>query len=951
MNTADDALDERVLVWMRRASRFVSTGVALLGAAIWLGWLLDALGAMRGVAAFTNMKANTALCFIALGSALSRLRLNRADYIRSALSVSIAIVAGSTLVEHLSGVDLGIDQLFFRDSASLVAPGRMAPITALLFLLFTFSMLRVDSAGSHWSTHAAPLVAALTALTSLCGYLYDAPSLYRVGSSTSIALPTTVGFLASGFAFFCARPEVGWTRIVASDTSAGVLLRRLLPIAVALPVTFGYLDLLAQDVGWFDAPFSRAVLVVSNVMTVCFALGLVGASQGRSDLARRRVERNVRARERELSITLDSIGDAVIATDARGQVTRVNPVAEHLTGLGFAEALGKPLSEVFSLRQQGALRSPLDQGDSNTVTAGRGMAHHAELISRNGSVHPIAHSSAPIRALGSDVSEGTVVVFRDVSAEQLEVREQQFLHSLSETLRSHHVWHELVTEVATLTGRFLSVKRCAFVEVDAASGVARVQAGYSNGVETMTGTHRLSAFSPETQAEFSAGRTVVIADVSTDVRTANYYQQVYAKIGTRAVVAVPLQRDGRWVGLLTASTDVARNWNEREVGLMRLVAERTWLWGEHLRILDALRASEARKTAQLDSAFDGILSLDAAGLISEFNPSAERLFQRPKRDVIGLHVSELFAPPYFRQEGERDLATYLTKADSPTLGKSSELLARRADGSEFAAEVAITSVVDQVPALFVAFVRDISERKQLETQRAILLEQQTAAKLELEVRVAERTRDLQTTLREREILLQEIHHRVKNNLQVISSLINMQYRQLTDSGSRVALQECQRRVAAIALIHEKLYQSKDYGKVPFSDYATSLAQSIFHTAGVMRDDVTLSFDMQTTWLAVDRAIPCGLILNELITNALKHAFPKQRGGDIRLALSKDEAQRVTLEVADDGIGLPEDLDPERSTSLGMQLISVLVQQLEGDLRVTSKRGTSVRVVFTDTSPR
>jgi two-component system, sensor kinase len=140
------------------------------------------------------------------------------------------------------------------------------------------------------------------------------------------------------------------------------------------------------------------------------------------------------------------------------------------------------------------------------------------------------------------------------------------------------------------------------------------------------------------------------------------------------------------------------------------------------------------------------------------------------------------------------------------------------------------------------------------------------------------------SLREKEVLLKEIHHRVKNNLQLISSLINMQMRRLQDVSSKEALEECQNRVLAIALIHEMLYQSKDYARVPFSDYARSLAANIFQAIGVSPENLKLNIDFESISLAVDKAIPCGLILNELITNALKHAFPNERRGTIRVGL-------------------------------------------------------------------
>jgi two-component sensor histidine kinase len=199
-------------------------------------------------------------------------------------------------------------------------------------------------------------------------------------------------------------------------------------------------------------------------------------------------------------------------------------------------------------------------------------------------------------------------------------------------------------------------------------------------------------------------------------------------------------------------------------------------------------------------------------------------------------------------------------------------------------------------------------------------------------------------------MLQEIHHRVKNNLQVISSLINMQVRKLDDGASRDALVECQTRVQAIALIHEKLYQSNDYARVSFSDYARSLAANIFHATGVSPSAVSLELAIDDVALPVHKAIPCGLVLNELITNALKHAFGEGRAGTVRVGLAKADDTRAYLSVDDDGVGLPEGLDVRRTNSLGLQLVAALAQQLDGDLTIGNAEGNQTGASFRLTFP-
>jgi two-component sensor histidine kinase len=191
------------------------------------------------------------------------------------------------------------------------------------------------------------------------------------------------------------------------------------------------------------------------------------------------------------------------------------------------------------------------------------------------------------------------------------------------------------------------------------------------------------------------------------------------------------------------------------------------------------------------------------------------------------------------------------------------------------------------------------------------------------------------------VLLQEIHHRVKNNLQIVSSLINMQAKKLKAPSARTALDECKTRIETIALIHEQLYKSRDYQCISFSDYLRSLARNIARVAGASTERVKMLIESQPITLPVDKAIPFGLILHELITNAFKHAFPQERCGEIRVALH-ETAEGIELSVADNGVGMSVPPTPT-SGSLGMQLIETLVEQIDGTLLATQADGMTFRI--------
>jgi two-component sensor histidine kinase len=200
-------------------------------------------------------------------------------------------------------------------------------------------------------------------------------------------------------------------------------------------------------------------------------------------------------------------------------------------------------------------------------------------------------------------------------------------------------------------------------------------------------------------------------------------------------------------------------------------------------------------------------------------------------------------------------------------------------------------------------------------------------------------------LKEREYLLQEIHHRVKNNLQVISSLISMQIRGLADASSRAALSEFRSRVMTMAQIHEMLYQSADYAQVPFAKYAKDLATRILRASGSASGNIHLHFSMEELSLPVEQAIPCGLILNELVANSLKHAFPNAAQGTIRVELRLALDRSVHMSVSDDGVGISPALNLTTLSSLGVQLVMSLVEQLEGRLEIVRLPGSTFRITF------
>lgn len=206
-------------------------------------------------------------------------------------------------------------------------------------------------------------------------------------------------------------------------------------------------------------------------------------------------------------------------------------------------------------------------------------------------------------------------------------------------------------------------------------------------------------------------------------------------------------------------------------------------------------------------------------------------------------------------------------------------------------------------------------------------------------------RELERRIKEKDILLAEIHHRVKNSLQIVSSLLALEADRIVDPQSLEALKDTRTRVRSMSVIHQTLYQSQEFDKVDFRSFLESFVPSLIQTYSLHPEEIKLEIRVDEINLPLDAAIPCGLIVNELITNSLKHAFPEGRGGTITVEFTKNEDGYATLMVNDDGIGLPKSFNFENSGTLGMQLVYMLAGQLGGKATVNLGTPTKMEVRF------
>jgi PAS domain S-box-containing protein len=319
---------------------------------------------------------------------------------------------------------------------------------------------------------------------------------------------------------------------------------------------------------------------------------------------------------------------------------------------------------------------------------------------------------------------------------------------------------------------------------------------------------------------------------------------------------------------------------------------------EHARLIASLVASSN----------DAIMAQSVDGTIESWNLGAERLYGYTAAEAIG-NPRTLTVPPNYA-DPVVDLVARLTRGERV---EDCEAVRRRKDGALIDVSIRLSPIRNEAGVLtgISAIGRDI-----------------TAAK--------EADRRLKASLLEKEILLKEVHHRVKNNLQVISSLLNLEAGRVTNPEAVTALRASQTRVRSIAAFHEGVYQAHDLANVDMDRYLGDLLRGLRSTYGSAGDGVATRVTAAGVALSADLAIPCGLIVNELVTNAFKHAFPERRGA-VEIDLQR-EGERLTLRVSDDGVGLPQRFELTSLTSLGLQLVQTLSEQMGG--AVTIERGAA-----------
>jgi two-component system, sensor histidine kinase PdtaS len=317
----------------------------------------------------------------------------------------------------------------------------------------------------------------------------------------------------------------------------------------------------------------------------------------------------------------------------------------------------------------------------------------------------------------------------------------------------------------------------------------------------------------------------------------------------------------------------------------------------------------------------GTLVADRAGRIVLVNAQVEWLFGYKRSELLGKPV-EMLVPERLRARHPGLREDFWSGPHARPMGAGQDLFGLRKDGTEVPIEIGLNPLTTSAGKFILGSIVDMTDSR----------------------RAAEQFR---ASLQEKETLLKEVHHRVKNNLQVISSLLSIQSRSVEDPRAAAMLLESQNRVHSIALVHEKLYEAGDLGRVDFGNYMQALGDHLQSAWAGAEERISIAVEAAGLLLPLDVAIPCGLIVNELVTNAFKHAFPGGRSGAVKVRASMEPDGSTLLAVEDDGVGIPEMKAARRGAggTMGMMLVWTLARQIGAEVAVTVQGGTRVQLRF------
>ena len=710
-------------------------------------------------------------------------------------------------------------------------------------------------------------------------------------------------------------------------------------------------------------------------------------------LLRHSLERQLRESEEQFRTLVENINDVLYILDLQGNITYISPVLERVSQYRTEEIIGKNFIEFIHPDDLPELIESY-----NRTIQGDLEPSEFRILDRDGSVRHVRTSSHPIMeggevvgltALMTDITErkraeealqeseerfrrlsdsaeegiaihdrGIIIEANDALARMFGYEPHELIGLNAEELATPESWKTILKNIATdfekpyegigvrkdgttfycqLIGKscqysgktlrvatFIDITDRKLVEEALRESEKRYRQLVENASDIIyltDDTGHITLANPVALGTMGYSEDEMMGKHYLDFIRKDYRRDAERFYGRQFVKAIQntyyefpaIKKDGReiWLG---QNVQLAKE-EDRIVGFQAVARDIT----QRKLAEIALQETEERYKGLFERSFDAIFLHDFEGNFLDANAIALNMLGYDKEDIPSLNFSSLLSEdqlPIAIEALREVLKTGIQKF-------TNEFKLKKKDGGYVWVETRASLLYrNEKPFAIQGLARDITERKINEEK-------------------------INASLREKEILLKEIHHRVKNNLQIIKSLLNLQSRKIQDEKLLRLFSDSQNRIRAIALIHEKLYKSKDLSSIDFDEYIKTMIQEL-HMLFTENVHIAIHTELESILLNIQQAIPCGLILNELLTNAFKYAFPDGLKTEAAIAISlyRDSNNRIVLIVSDNGVGIPEDIAIEDAESLGLQLITILAKdQLEGDIELERKGGTKFTISF------
>lgn len=488
---------------------------------------------------------------------------------------------------------------------------------------------------------------------------------------------------------------------------------------------------------------------------------------------------------------------------------------------------------------------------------------------------------------------------------------------IRQILQLEEILHTTVTEVQKILASDRVLIYQVFANATGRTIAESVQPGWSSILDI---PFPEEVFPWECQQLYSGGEVKAIADVEGE------YKEVVPCLvdflrewSVKAKLIVPIiQQDSLWGFIIAHQCSGPRQWNDFEIDLLQQLAIQVGIALSQAQFLSALEDSEQRYRNIVETASEGIWIIDSDSYTTFVNDTMAQMLGYSSQEMLGVPLWE------FINETERSKASNNLNRRRRGIAEKHDFKFRRRDGSDLWTQISTTPLFDEYDNYLgaLAMVSDISDRLKAEEK-------------------------IQASLKEKEVLLKEIHHRVKNNLYVISNLLDLQSDTIDDQRIQSLFADSQNRIQTMALIHEQLYQSDSLAKINFGDYIQSLVDNLLSSLDTSLCQIQATVNAEPIHLDLETAIPCGLLINELVTNSFKYAFKNRLQGEIKIELHSIKDDQYQLIISDDGVGIPQHIDWQDTPSLGLRLVKILAEQLEANIDFDRSQGTCFTLTFSE----